>query len=205
MSEHPETPNPALNVEQDSADSDGQLGGLSFSDNISVNWSAVDSLPDDAQLTKVNESNETFLRAVSALGSMGSDSSEEDAAVSQEIARLDLKVNILLDLVSQLIYAQLDIPSRTQVTISSDQLEWCTSEPPQTGDYVFMEVYVQHGTPKPLCFYGEIISSPQEHANGSARVNYFGLSSAAKGWLEKLIFRHHRREVAYRRANNELT
>lgn len=192
-------------ADQDFNELGGEPGGLSFTDNISVSWSGVESPPDAAQLTKVNESNETFLRAVSALGSLSSDASEEEAAVSQEIARLDLKVNMLLDLVSQLIYAQLDIPPRTQVTISSDALQWCTSEPPATGACVFMEVYIQHGTPKPLCFYGEIISSAEEHASGIARTNYFGLSSAAKGWLDKLIFRHHRREVAYRRANAETT
>ncbi|MFK7974626.1 MAG: PilZ domain-containing protein [Halioglobus sp.] len=180
-------------------DSDDQPGGLSFTDNISVSWAAVDTAPDDAQLAKVNESNETFLRAVSVLGSLGSDSTDEDPAVGQEIARLDMKVNMLLDLVSQLVYAQSDIPPRTQVTVSANELQWVASDLPASGDTVFMQVYIQHGTPKPLCFYGEIISAAEEHAQGYARVNYLGLSGSARGWMEKLIFRHHRREVAYRR------
>lgn len=174
-------------------------GGLSFTDNISVSWSPVDLAPDDAQLAKVNESNETFLRAVSALGSLGSESFEEDQAVSAEIARLDMKVDMLLDLVSQLIYAQLEIPPRTQVTISSEELQWNTNDFPPPGEQVFMQVYVQHGTPKPLCFYGQIISTAQDHDVGIAKVNYVGLSDSARRWLEKLIFRHHRREIAYAR------
>lgn len=199
MSDLSETPENSKPVGEAGA----SAGGLSFSDNISVSWSSVESLPDDAQLTRVNESNENFLRAVSALGPMGSDASEDDAAVSQEIARLDLKVNMLLDLVSQLIYAQLDIPPRTPVTISAQELQWAGDDLPQPGATVFMQVYVQHGTPKPLCFYGQVISSSEEHADGIARVNYIGLSGSARGWLEKLIFRHHRREVAYRRGKSE--
>ena len=174
-------------------------GTLAFTDNISIAWSAVDEPPSAAQLAKVNEANEIFLRAVSVLGSASGDVAEEDTAVSNEIARLDLKVNMLLDLVSQLIYTQLDIPPRTQVTIGADSLSWSPEHLPAPGDTVFMQVYIQHGTPKPLCFYGEVITRPEEHAAGIARVDYQGLSAAAHGWLEKLIFRHHRREVAYQR------
>jgi len=174
---------------------------LAFTDNISVAWSGVDTTPSPAQLAKVNESNELFLRAVTVLGSAASDTTEDDSVVTGEIARLDLKVNMLLDLVSQLIYAQSDIPPRTEVTVGAESLAWSAKELPQPGSTVFMQVYIQHGTPKPLCFYGDIVSTAEEHANGIARVNYQGLSSATRGWLEKLIFRHHRREVAYQRSH----
>ena len=174
---------------------------LAFTDNISIAWSAVGEEPSAAQLAKVNEANELFLRAVSVLGSTTGEVAEEDAAVSGEIARLDLKVNMLLDLVSQLVYTQLDIPPRTEVTIGAESLSWSPENSPEPGSTVFMQVYIQHGTPKPLCFYSEVITTPQEQSAGIARVNYRGLSAAAHGWLEKLIFRHHRREVAYQRSH----
>ena len=80
-----------------------EIGGLTFTDNISIDWKAVDYQPDDSRLALVNESNESFLRAVSALGAFSTDVSEDEISLSQEITRLDLKVNLLLDLVSQLI------------------------------------------------------------------------------------------------------
>jgi hypothetical protein len=199
MSEIPTTPQDPLS----GSDADDLAGVLSFTDNVSVGWTTVPEAPSDEQLAKVNESNEAFLRAVAVLSTAGLEMPEEESSASSEIARLDLKVNMLLDLVSQLIYAQLDIPERTQVTVGAQSLSWRGSTLPDPGAIVFMQVYIEHGTPKPLCFYGEVISTAADHAAGQATVNYQGLSQAARGWLEKLIFRHHRREIAFRRAHSQ--
>ncbi|PLW68290.1 PilZ domain-containing protein [Pseudohalioglobus lutimaris] len=174
--------------------------GLVFSDNISVKWQAAVKSPDAELLSLVNESNQAFLRAVAAVSAPPGELAEENAAIVQEIGRLDLKINLLLELVGQLVYAQLEIPARTRATISSDGIEWHSNELPEPGQTVFMQVYIQHGTPKPLCFYGEVVSEQAEHATGKARVRYLGLSEQTRGWLEKLIFRHHRRQVAFKKS-----
>jgi hypothetical protein len=188
-----------------SSDIETQLGGLSFSDNISIDWQSVEDQPDEAKLALVNESNESFLRAVSALGTFSSEGAEDDVSLSAEIARLDLKVNLLLDLVSQLIYKQLDIPARTQVAISSNDIEWSAPRVPAPEATVFVQVYIQHGTPKPLCFYGKVVSGASQYAEDRAVVEYLGLSGSAQSWLDKLIFRHHRRAIAFNKSNSSNT
>lgn len=175
---------------------------LSFTDNISIAWSKIDYQPDEAHLALVNESNESFLRAVSAISEFSKETSDSNPALSHELARLDLKLNLLLDLVSQLIYSQLDIPDISRVTVSSSQVDWQDGSVPEPGSTVFVQVYIQRGTPKPLCFYGEVVSSPDEYRSGWARVRYLGLSESVQVWLDKLIFRHHRREVAYRKSSS---
>ncbi|MFT4823242.1 MAG: hypothetical protein ACI9DH_000723 [Halioglobus sp.] len=174
-----------------------EIGGLTFTDNISIDWKPVDCQPDDSRLALVNESNESFLRAVSALGAFSTDGSEDEVGLSQEILRLDLKVNLLLDLVSQLIYQQLEIPGKSEVTISSTSIQWRASKVPPPGIIVFVQVYIQHGTPKPLCFYGKVQSSQEQYESGLALVSYLGLSGSVQSWLDKLIFRHHRRAIAF--------
>ncbi len=178
-------------------------GGLHYTDNISIAWKSVDFEPDDTHLAMVNESNESFLRAVSAIGEFSTEFNDDDAGMSQEIIRLDLKVNLLLDLVSQLIYQQLDLPTVSRVTLSSNEIEWACENIPKPGQIVFMEVYVQRGTPKPLCFYGHVVSDMEEYHAGRARVQYIGLTGAAQSWLEKLIFRHHRRAVAFQKSRHQ--
>ena len=150
----------------------------------------------------MNESNESFLRAVSAISEFSKETSDNNPALSQELSRLDLKLNLLLDLVSQLIYSQLDIPRMSRVTISSSQVDWQDNHVPEPGATVFVQVYIQRGTPKPLCFYGEVVSSQEDYRCGWAKVRYLGLSGSAQVWLDKLIFRHHRREVAYKKSSN---
>ncbi|MEZ5569422.1 MAG: PilZ domain-containing protein [Halioglobus sp.] len=180
-------------------DDESDPGGLAFTDDISIAWRPVEQVPDEARLAIVNESNESFLRAVSVIGAFPGEFSEEEMASSQEVARLDLKINLLLDLVSQLIYQQSNVPARRTVTISTSEISWRDDTPPALGDTVFMQVYIQHGTPKPLSVYGRVVAVQDDNPHSSNRVRYLGLSPSAQSWLDKLIFRHHRREVAFRR------
>lgn len=177
-----------------------EKSGLSFRDNISLAWKAVDYEPDAQHLALVSESNEAFLKAVAAIGEPSPEVGEDSPGIWQEVARLDLKLNLLLNLVSQLVYSQLDVPDVTEVTVSGNGITWTADPAPTPGSVLFLEVYIQRGTPKPLCFYGRVVSDDKDLAAGVARVEYLGLSDATHGWLEKLIFRHHRRQVAFEKS-----
>lgn len=181
-------------------------GGLAYSDNISIAWRKVDHELDQKHLAMVNASNEEFLRAVSVIGDAGGQKEPQETAasgvVAQEVARLDLKVNLLLDLVGTLIYHQLDIPDTSPVRLSAGGVAW-KGDVPEPGSMVYLELYIQRGLPKPLCCYGEVVSTAEAYAAGTAKVRFTGLTGSAKSWLEKLIFRHHRREVAYKRSTGK--
>ncbi len=181
-------------------------GGLAYTDNISVSWRPVHHELDQTHLAMVNASNEAFLRDVNVISDTSAQKDAPDTAISQELLRLDLKLNLVLDLVSTLIYHELDIPQTSAVRLSSDTVAWSRAsadEVPEPGSTVYLELYIQRGLPKPLCCYGEVITDPEAFAQGRAEVRFSGLTGAARAWLEKLIFRHHRREVAYRRSTSE--
>ncbi|MEO1079345.1 MAG: PilZ domain-containing protein [Pseudomonadota bacterium] len=180
---------------QDSADS-----GLAYTDNISIVWREVDREPDPQHLAMVNASNEGFLRDLKLLGDGGQprELTEASADFSQELHRLDLKLNLVLDLVSTLIYRDADLPEPGPVRVAADGLSW-RGDVPAPGTLVYVELYIQRGLPKPLCCYGEVVSTAAEYEDGLARLSFLGLTGGARAWLEKLIFRHHRREVASRR------
>jgi hypothetical protein len=174
--------------------------GLAYSDNISIAWRPVEHALDKTHLARVNASNEEFLRAVSVIGDGAAKEPPEVAGpVAHEIARLDAKLNILLDLVGTLVYHELDIPETSAVRVSAAGVAW-RGKVPEPGTQIFLELYIQRGLPKPLCCYGEVVSTAEDQAAGRARVRFVGLTGAARSWLEKLIFRHHRREVAFQRS-----
>ncbi|MFT7287159.1 MAG: hypothetical protein ACI87W_001272 [Halieaceae bacterium] len=175
--------------------------GLAYSDNISVAWKYVDHEPDQNHLSLVNASNEDFLRAVAVIGenTTQKEPTEASGSVAQELVRLDLKLNILLDLVSTLIYHELDLPETRPVSVSAAGVAW-RGQAPEPGRRVFLQLYIQRGLPKPLCCYGDVVSTAEDCATDTAKVRFVGLSGSALSWLEKLIFRHHRRDVAFRRS-----
>jgi len=177
--------------------------GLVYSDNISVSWRPVAHELDQHHLAMVSASNESFLRAVSVIadGVTAKDAGEGGAGLNPDIARLDLKLNLLLDLVGSLVYHELDIPAVSPVRLTAESVHW-QGTVPMPGTRILLQLYVQRGLPKPLCCYGEVVSGPADFAAGEATAQFVGLSGAARAWLEKLIFRHHRREVAYHRSRD---
>ena len=188
------------------ADNEPQPGeGLTYSDNISLSWKPADHDLDQTHLAMVSASNEAFLRAVAILGDgwPGKEPPESGSSLGAEGARLDLKLNLVLDLVATLVYRELDIPEARAVKVSSTGVAWRGDAVPAPGEQVFLELYIQRGLPKPLCCYGEVVTSPEDYAAGIARARFIGLSGSAHDWLDKLIFRHHRREVAFRRAQDQ--
>lgn len=180
-----------------------QGDGLVYRDNIAIAWSPAPEELDTTHLAMVNASNEEFLRAVSVIGDVGGLKELPDGSgmAAQELQRLDLKLNLVLDLVSTLIYHQLDIPDPDDVAVSASGVNWAGDVLPASNAMVYLRLYIQRGLPKPLCCYGRVVSGDKAHSSGRCEVEFVGLSGAAKSWLEKLIFRHHRREVAYRRAS----
>ncbi|MEM6301911.1 MAG: PilZ domain-containing protein [Pseudomonadota bacterium] len=184
-----------------SEDQEENGSGLTYSDNMAIAWRPISHELDQKHLAMVNASNEDFLRAVSVIGDGGlpKDLQESNSPIAQEVGRIDLKLNILMDLVATLIYHQLDIPDTTPVRVSAGGVAW-HGDVPEPNTTVYLQLYLKRGLPKPLCCYGEVVSTQEEYASGTARVRFVGLTGAARSWLEKLIFRHHRREVAFRRS-----
>lgn len=186
---------------------------LVYSDNIAVNWRAVPDELDETHLANLDASNEEFLRALAVFddggsgggmgggagGGIGSDATGH-TSLTEEAHRIDLKLNLLLDLVAALVYSQGLIPPTTPVELTASDVTWRGASVPAPRQRVFLEIYIQRGLPKAFCCYADIVSSDQQFDDGVAKASFVGLSGAVRGWLEKLIFRHHRREVAYLRS-----
>ncbi len=176
--------------------------GLVYRDRFAVAWRYADSPIDSEHLERVNASSEAFLRAVSTLGELPPQVKEiEDspAGLSQELQRLDLKLNLVLDLISSLIYREVEVPEPGLAELSVEGVSWGGESLPEVGRTVFMELYIQRGLPKALCCYAEVLEEYSLQGERSARASFIGLSGATLSWLEKWLFRHHRRQVAARR------
>jgi len=180
------------------------VNGLVYRDNIAVTWRYVDHALDAEHLARVNASNESFLRGVTALGEVPAAGVEADdgaSGIGHELQRLDSKLNLLLELVSSLIYREADIAAPRMAEVAADAVTWVAGDErlPEPGRTVFLELYIQRGLPKPLCCYGEVLPATDLKGQVAIAVRYLNLGGSAKAWLEKWIFRQHRREVAAQR------
>lgn len=171
--------------------------GLVSEDHLPLSWVAVDALPSDPQLTALNLSNEALVRACEGLEETHRPT-EESPELAHELARLDAKMNLVLELLGDWLLAQGKHPAACHVRFNASGIEWSSPEGPAPDTLAELSVYVCAAFPKPMVVYGRVVAS-EAVADGLTRtlVRFEGVSDSLRDGLERLIFRRHRREVAH--------
>ncbi len=185
-------------------DSDGSLGeGIIYEDRLRLSWRELTDDPEPTHLARWNLANEQVLHLVAALEDHHSEPADEQVPQAHELARLDFKVNLLLELVGELLARQLSLPPEREVKLSAQAIQWAepkATDRPGPGSRVLVALYVHHRLPKPLMLLGETRAAAP---GGWVSAELRGVSEGVRDLLEKLIFRHHRRSIAHMRPPRE--
>jgi hypothetical protein len=173
--------------------------GLYYEDLLPLRCRALDGAPDNARLAHVREASEETLRVFSVLDEYHPELNDEHPAIARELQRMDFKINLLLELVSQVLTRDRPLPPAVPVRLATASLSWTDSAAPAVGSWVELELYLSPRYPAPLTLLARIQAVEAE--NGASRVTAdFGtLTEPVQEWLEKTIFRRHRRQIAQTR------
>lgn len=176
--------------------------GLSYGADLPLEWQSRAEPHSDVQLQQINAAAEQSLRLLSALEEHHPESLDEHGT-GQELARLEFKVNLLLDLVSHLLAQQQNLPQACPVRISSLGLEWHSERaaaPPGTPGEVVL--YINPELARPVRLPARI-GTPSQGGEGGTVAVFEGLSDGVVDLLEKMIFRRHRRQIAQSRPSRD--
>jgi len=167
---------------------------LAYEDVVPVQWR---SLPEPFNPTVVGsyaDRNLRVLQALSALEEHGQIEKPDDSPHASDIARLDLKVNLLLDMVGQLLVASHPRPQPTSIRFNALGAVWQGAGPaPALGNQGVLEVYLRDCIAEPLRLVGRIASVTPE---GRIKARFIPPGEHIADLLEKLAFRKHRRQIA---------
>ncbi len=172
--------------------------GLSYEDTLPLRWTVV-SAPADASYPRLEEANAEFLRTMSALEEHALETADENPELAHEIQRLESKVNLLLGMVSRLLTQQQPLPAPLPVRLNAGGIEWVSPLAPAVGDHVQIELYLRQDYPLPLLLAGRVGAVASVPAGRRTEVVFEALGDTVQDWLEKTIFRYHRRLVAHSR------
>lgn len=149
-------------------------------------------LADADEARRVQPANEQTLRTILSFDEHHhAERSDEDPALAQEFARLESRINLVLEMVSQVLAHQVGLPPTVAVHMSADTLAWQFAGP-APGGAVLVEIYVSPRYPRPLLLPATV----EQVADGWARARFGELGDTVQDQLEQLLFRHHRRQVA---------
>lgn len=167
---------------------------LVFDGRLPVSFTVIDAIPGDSTLAIINEKNEHTLRS-SLIPADTVDLDEHDE-LGQYLKRQEVKLDLLLDLVTELLTQQNRIPDERQLRLTAQGVAW--SDPERgfdAGACIEVNIYLTPSVPRALRFFGEL----RQGASGNNVLAFVGVNQQVTDLMEKILFRHHRRSVAQQR------
>jgi hypothetical protein len=175
---------------------------LAYEDLLPVRWRPQPQAVSDLQAQQFAERNLRVLQACDALEEQGRvDKADEQSPHSADILRLDLKLNLLLDVMGQMLAAtqQRGEPLQIRFNAMGAHFAWpavptaAQPQAPAVGSLGVLEITLREIVVQPLRLPSEVVSGAPA---GQVRVRFLSLGETVADHIEKLVFRRHRRKIA---------
>ena len=174
------------------------LGARVYCDDlIGFAWSPVDESPGPQVRNRMNTRNDAILRALGMLEEQ--DESHADDLERAELKRLEGKLNLVLELLSELVRERAPGPGQHMVRFSAEGICWRAESPVVPGTCLLTEWYMQPAWPVALRMHVRTLACMPDGDRHLVCARLEGLSDVVRDWLDKLVFRRHRRLVAQKR------
>lgn len=161
------------------------------------------TLPDTVSAPSLRQSNMLAFALLESFNEQPA-ATHETHHSSPDLQRIENKLNILIEMVSQLSgqsqqTQQSFVP--VPVRLSSKGLEWL-SDTAIDETALLLELRLDNEMPHALKIIAEVISVTAQGAQYRVRTHFTSMDETEENQLEKWIFTHHRRRVAQARSQN---
>lgn len=162
--------------------------GLHVEQELALVWHRRDSV---AAPPCNSADNLAILNYLEARDEAGSAPAGREADSNSDLARLEHKLDLALNMLGLLLkQQQAPVPPR-RVRLSTAELGWQGRLPLETGTPLWLEVFLEPAS-RPLCLAGELRKNEEDQI----RIRLQLQEPAVRDAFEKWIFRQHRRAVA---------
>jgi hypothetical protein len=168
---------------------------LAYQDVLPVLWRPLPDEIDPDLAASYTASNVRVLQATTALQEHGSmEKADENSPNAADLLRIELKINLLLDVVGRILAQNQPRPPSTAIRFNALGATWQGAAPlPRAGAQGAVEIYLRECVAEPLRLIGRVGSvSP----SAEIKIRFLPPGEAVADLLEKLAFRRHRRAVA---------
>ncbi len=168
---------------------------LAYEDVLPVVWRRLPEPFDAGVMNSFAERNLRVLQSLGALEEHGqAEKTDDNSQHAADIARLDLKMNLLLDMVGQLLVASRPRPKAVAIRFNALGAVWHGMAPyPEMGNQGVLEIYLRDCIAEPLRLVGRIASVGPD---GRIKARMVPPGENIADMMEKLAFRKHRRQIA---------
>lgn len=148
---------------------------------------------DGPALAHLNDLNGSVLAAIGALGERCAETTEDEGNLGAELARLDAKLDVLMEIVNRTLFPDARLPSLRQVRLNAYGIRIDGLQLPEPRTRVRVRIHFDACRGLPLDLPGRGVAAP---AAGPGFIAFEGLTEGVRSGIERLVFRHHRRLIA---------
>lgn len=167
---------------------------LAYEDVLPVGWRPLARPLDLAAVAALTERNVRTLQVCATIEEQGPVEKAEDKSLhSADLLRLEVKMNLVLELMGQLLAAHQPRPKPVSLRFNALGAVWRSAAPPRVGEQGLLDIYLRESLAQPLTL---IANATQVSADGVVKASFTPPGEATADLIEKLAFRRHRRHVA---------
>jgi hypothetical protein len=168
---------------------------LAYEDVLPIIWKPSPQPLDGIAIASLTDRNVKTLQVCAAIEEHGPvDKQDEKSPHAADLQRLEVKMNLVMDLLGQILAASVPRPKPVSVRFNALGATWRAEPPyPQAGMQGLLEIYLRDCIAQPLTLIARIASVS---ADGLVKARFTPPGEATADLIEKLAFRRHRRQVA---------
>ena len=169
--------------------------GVSYPATLPISW-RKESNPGADELATWMYANVTLLRALASIEAMQPEKEGElGSGAGKVLERLEFKIDLALNLISQLLAQNTSAPPACPALVSAKSVEWICQGAPAQDEDILISLYISPKLPQPLTLPAKVIAVRNEEGASRIYATFTHLSDEAKDWLTRTVFRHHRRAI----------
>lgn len=179
---------------------DTKHNGVSYTATLPLSWREASAIT-PGKIEHWQHANITLLHTLATVEAMPGDREKELGPAAKAYERLEAKVDVMLDMLGQLLAERTETPPEHPLTLRANGLEWLDTNAPETGIEVVVSLYLSPKLPQPLTLTASVQSCVQEGDSTRVQSAFTHLNAELTEWLERTVFRYHRRAVHHMQAH----
>ena len=174
-------------------------GGISYKALLPLSWSPVIAAISSSTLSEWMDTNIYLLRALTTMETLPTEKDNEMGAVAAiAFERLETKVDLALTLLAVLLEQKGNFPEPVSVNLSATAIEWIAEDGPSANTEITISFNLSKKIPQAIIFPAKVTHSKRMEDGLHTRAEFMDLSEEMLDWLERTLFRYHRREIQLR-------
>ena len=165
--------------------------GLSFKAQLPLKWRVIEDIE-----TYQQPSNNRFMNMSSVLDDPEIHHTDGSTLPNADIARLEAKLDLILELLGDVFAQKKAAPGNTAFQLSASGIAWLANDSPAVGNIIELQIFLSTKFLIPLYLAATVTRVEQQGTVNRVQAQFLPMEESLQEWLEKYIFRQHRREVA---------